>query len=196
MLKPWLILKDAGRAERLILDWPKFDSWCLQHCGKKKKVFLFITFHDTSCISCQYGTLPQNSAQWPCCCHIITNTCLLITYTCCSPNEMVVQWQHRLRCGGLCAHGGGFVSILRCLGHLGNPSPRLTLTLRLKPSIFSFLVSNKCVTLNGWPSVTPICCHERCPQHLIWPVWSVQSAETCFKKAGARMLCLWKVLKR
>lgn len=196
MLKPWLILKDAGRVERLILDWPKFDSWCLQHCGKKK-VFLFITFHDTSCISCQHGTLPQNSAHWPCCCHIITDTCLLITYTCCLPNEMVVRWQHRLRCGGLCAHGGGFISILWRLSHLGNPPPRRTLTLGLKPSIFSFFMSNKCVTAQ-WlavrdPYLLSWAVH---PEHLIWPVWSIQNTETCFKKASARMLCLWKVLKR
>lgn len=89
--------------------------------------------------------IATNCAYWPRCCHIITNTCHLIAHTCCLPNEMVVSWQHRLWVRGLCVHSGGFFSIPQCLSHLGILSPLLTPTLGLKPSIFSFFMSNKCV---------------------------------------------------
>ncbi len=149
MLKPWLRSTERRykRVKRLILAWPECDSWCSQHCGNT----LVGKWISTHYISGHFMHFPPiwyiatNNAHWPCCCHIITNTCHLITSTCCLPNEMIVWWQHRLWLLGLSVRSGGFFSILRCLSHLGNLSLLLTLTLELKPSIFSFFTSNKCV---------------------------------------------------
>lgn len=57
--------------------------------------------------------IATDSAHWPCCCHIITNTCRLIAYTCCLSNEMVtasvmIMWAACVRS----------FSVLPCLSRL------------------------------------------------------------------------------
>ena len=84
--------------------------------------------------------------------------------------------------GAALAHS--FPLVPRCPRHLANPSLLLTLTLELKPSIFSFFMSNKCVrhlVAEGLAVRDPICCHEQSPQHLICPVSSIQSAEAALR---------------
>lgn len=81
--------------------------------------------------------------DWPRRCHIIAHTCHQITHTCCLPNETACTVTALIM--AVRVHGAGFLSVLWCRSHLGNPPVMLALTLELKPSIFSSFMSNKCV---------------------------------------------------
>lgn len=135
--------------------------WGKSTCGKT--LFNFIHFLPICCIT-------RNNAHWYCCRQIISYTCHLIAYTCCSPNETVVQWQCWLWLCGLSVHSEAFFSIPLCPSHLVNLSLLLTLTLKLNPSIFSFVMPNKCVTYSEaeWLAVSdPFCYHaEASASHL------------------------------
>lgn len=87
--------------------------------------------------------IATNSAHRPCCCHVITNTCHLITHTCCLPNEMVVWWQRRVLLCSAVFHP------FRQPVPPTNSDPG-----GLKSSIFSFFLSNECVThlAAKWPA--------------------------------------------
>lgn len=96
ILGPWL-MKQRYKLKHRWLTW----IWQLIPTALWKNTLVgesvsthYISWHFMHFLPTWY--IATNNAHWPCCCHIIANTCHLITYTCCLPNETVVWWQHRL----------------------------------------------------------------------------------------------------